>query len=522
MKQRLRALAATTALATAAGALALAPAPAAQAADYDRTKVEAGASWLTGRMTGGLLSTSYEGVSYKDYGTSVDAALAFLAVGRTADADVVADAVAAEIDNYITGESYGDVGSTYAGPVAKAAVLARATGRDVRSFGGKDLVARLENQTNDAGRIHDTSSFGTDYANTIGQTFAVRALVDAASVEATAAEAFLLDQQCPGGGFRLFFGDTECTDGAAADPDATSLFLLQHGSSTDPEISAAVTEALTWLAGRQLADGSFKGGTSTDYSNANSTGLAGWALGEAGRTAAAERAASWLARLSVAEPQGCATNLTPHTGAIAYTPEVLDQGRTGALDAYTWQLASAQALPALAWLPVWTQSVTLSGPTGFQRAGSNATYVVSGARPGTALCLAAGGSHLVTADAAGAVTHTAALPGQTATFTATVADHTGTRGTVSARVLGPLTIPVRNARRVERGRRLLVRVSGLDAGERVVIRFRGQRKAVGTASPTGTFQRKIRVGRKVGRAKLVVVGQFPDLRKRTKTVRVVR
>ena len=104
---------------------------------------------------------------------------------------------------------------SYAGPLAKAATFARVAKKNPTSYGGINLITRLEERTADAttgtapnttpnplaGRISDKSEYG-DYANVVGQSYAVRALTLANSAEAGAARDFLLKQQCASGYFR--------------------------------------------------------------------------------------------------------------------------------------------------------------------------------------------------------------------------------------------------------------------------------------------------------------------------------
>ena len=104
---------------------------------------------------------------------------------------------------------------SYAGPLAKAATFARVAKGNPTSYGGINLITRLEERTADvpadptkepqaaafAGRIFDKSEFG-NYANVVGQSYAVRALTLARSTEAAAARDFLLKQQCASGYFR--------------------------------------------------------------------------------------------------------------------------------------------------------------------------------------------------------------------------------------------------------------------------------------------------------------------------------
>ena len=249
------------------------------------------ASWIAGQLEDGLLPGQF-GPEYPDYGLTIDAALSTVAVGGD-DAVVqeIAAAIGENLESYITGEDFGDVGSTYAGAAGKALTFAQAAGADPTDFGGVDLVARVEGVTDDAsGRIADVSDYG-DNANTIGQAFAVRGLAEVGSAEAAAGTDFLLAQQCSEGFFRLELGATLAED-CDADPDATEdtdvtafalLALLEQAG--DPDVDAAVAAGVGWLEDTQADDGSFGGGAATEAPNANSTGLAGWVLGAAGADA---------------------------------------------------------------------------------------------------------------------------------------------------------------------------------------------------------------------------------------------
>src|SRR4051812_4697393 len=113
--RRLCALVAASTLA--ATGLTLSGSPA-QAASTDPRPVSIGADWLQGQLKSGLLHNDQ--FDFDDYGLSVDAGLGLQAVGGyTSAVDDIRDAVASGIDNYIAGDSFGDTGSTYGGPVAK-------------------------------------------------------------------------------------------------------------------------------------------------------------------------------------------------------------------------------------------------------------------------------------------------------------------------------------------------------------------------------------------------------------------
>ena len=100
----------------------------------------------------------------------------------------------------------------YAGATAKAPCSPSTQDKNPRAFGGVDLVSQLEGRVATAapitGRIQDaydpSSEFGGDFANVIGQAYAAQALSSAvSSPRASSVVAFLLQQQCDDGYFRL-------------------------------------------------------------------------------------------------------------------------------------------------------------------------------------------------------------------------------------------------------------------------------------------------------------------------------
>ena len=245
-----------------------------------RTGGEA-AHWLAKQPTHGVIVSS----GFPDYGLSIDTAFALKAIGgHRADVRKIRHAVEQNVDDYISGDSFGDPGSTYAGATAKALVLAQTTGGDPTSFGGVNLVGRLTAHVNKAGpavgRIADQSTFG-DFANIVGQILAVRGLTTAKSGQAGHVRAFLLKQQCRQGYFRLNFSKPgsahqSCGKKSPADPDTTSYAVIQlwKVSKGNPALRGALKNAVAWLAKQQRKNGSFIGGTTTAFPNANSTGLA--------------------------------------------------------------------------------------------------------------------------------------------------------------------------------------------------------------------------------------------------------
>ena len=319
----------------------------ASATPADRT-----GNWLDSQLTKGLIHNDQ--FKSDDYGLTADTAIALSAVGghRKAVREVRA-ALGKRVDSWTTGVDFGST-DVYAGSVAKAVVLAQTIGANPKSFGGVNLVNRLNRlvstKPGTVGRVQDKSSYA-DYANTLGQAFAAAGLANAHSAKAPAVVGFLLKQQCKGGFFRLDLApatakDQTC-DGAAAknrvpDTDATALAVINLQSIKDPSprIKRAIAAGNHWLLRKQAANGSFGGSRTTKAANANSTGLAAWALGQAGECKPAQRAARWVSKLQF-------------HGAIAYDAAAL---RTAKEDGITtekrdqWRRASAQAAPGLTYL----------------------------------------------------------------------------------------------------------------------------------------------------------------------------
>jgi len=507
----------------------VAPAP------VDPVAGSAGADWLAGQLTDGLVHNDQ--YVFDDYGLTIDVALGLAAVGgQDARVATVAGAVADHVDSYTTGVDYGS-SDVYAGATAKALHLAEVAGADPTAFGGADLVARLEGLTSDsgpsAGRITDQSEYG-DYANTIGQAFGASGLEAAGSTEAAAATTYLLDQQCAAGWFRLLFttdataADQSCDGGVGsgaskADPDTTSLALiLLADQADDPTVASALARAEAWLLAQQHDDGSFGGGTSTEGSNSNSTGLAGWALGVRGHTAEAERAAVWVRGLQAADTAPCTTALTGETGAIAYDAAAFETGRTEGITDGTadqWRRASAQALPVLRWAPAATGSYGVSGPTGFVRAGTTVALDVTGLPPAADACLSSGSGKQALTGTGATLRRVVKLPAGTARRTFTLASPAGTdRATL--RVLGGLRIPLTLSDRTPKhGTRQYVIAHGLAAHEKVTVSYRGHVVARGTAGSTGRFRGYFRAG-PAGTRTLKVTGRFPAIRHATTSLRV--
>lgn len=312
----------------------------------------AGAAWLEGELTDGILVNR----QYKtdDHSTTVDLAYALRAVAPDSAAlPEITKALAAGADAYTSPGQ-----DVYAGSTGKLLSFAVDAGADPRAFGGEDLVAQLEGRTADKGaakgRISDKSQYG-DYANGFGQAWAVRGLTLAGSDEAANARDFLLQQQCEAGFFRLYFPAADapaqaCGKAAPEPVDTTALaYVLLHDlAEEDAALAAALDEAIAYILSQQADDGSFSGGDGGNVvPNANSTGLAGWALHLAGEDDAAADAAVWVRAHQLGECEG---KLAADAGAIGFDDLTLAAaGRRGltAKTEYQWRLATSQSLPAL-------------------------------------------------------------------------------------------------------------------------------------------------------------------------------
>lgn len=318
----------------------------ASAAPDDRS-----AAWLTQQPEKGVVSVTSDGFTFDDYGLTADLGTALAAIGgQKKTLRQVDRALQRKIDSWTTGVDFGS-SDVYAGSVAKALVFAQTVGENAKDFGGVNLVKRLAGRVSSTkgivGRIHDKTS-DTDYANVIGQSYAAAGLSEARSKKARAAVRFLLIQQCAPGYFRLDFADAEAQDqtcdgaprkGRRADTDATALAVLNLQSIPRPSraVEAAIDAAVAWLVQQQHADGSFGGGTATRGSNTNSSGLAGLALGRAGKCDAARDAATWIDKLRLGN------------GAIAYDRAAKKTGIRKA-NLGQWVRSTAQAAPSLRYL----------------------------------------------------------------------------------------------------------------------------------------------------------------------------
>ena len=421
----------TTAMTVTAFAPAATSAPVPRPATDD-TPVNIAAKWLTGELDNGLMVGKTP-----DYGLTLDTGFALDQAGEAKAVAAIRNAFEPKLGDYVgTGKE------VYAGPTAKAAVFARIARANPTSYGGLNLITRLEGQVQDAptttppspspsptatptviptetptgtptvlptatptpetplatGRLFDTSEFG-DHANVVGQAYAVRALSLSGSSETDEALAFLLQQQCASGGFRVGFskpGDAAqgCVEGSrdVADPDATALAVINLVESHEKAkpVQDALAKAGAWLAGQQRRNGAFRGGEGAKGVNTNTTSLAGHALGLLGNEAAASRAAVWVRKRQPVDKYKCRTAVTRELGAVAYRPAAMRAARTDGITAEVtdeWRRATAQAVGVLQYAPNSPQALSISSGQKRARGGEKVHFRVHGIAPGERVCI---------------------------------------------------------------------------------------------------------------------------------------
>lgn len=406
---------AAVALSTAAlgvGVLAAAPATAdpspalreaKAAAATDSTPSTIAAQWIADELTNGLMVGKFG----PDFGLTIDTGMAVSTVaGQGATVTAINNALEPRIAEYV-----GDgTKESYVGALAKAAAFARTAKKNPTSYGGVNLITRIEGRTEDpaaagatpnplAGRVSDKSEFG-DFANVVGQSYAVRALSLANSAEAGAARDFLLKQQCASGYFRLNFdkpsaASQSCAEGVAgseADPDATSLAVINLVESGDNSqaVKDALAKAGTWLAARQRRSGAIRGGTGTAKINTNSTSLGGYAMGLLRNRDAALKAALWVRKNQPVDKYKCRTALTKDTGAVAYRKEKVTAAKATGIPADArdeWRRATSQAILGLQFAPASKDRLRIVSVRREARAGDRVQFRVYGLAPSESACM---------------------------------------------------------------------------------------------------------------------------------------
>ena len=239
---------------------------------------------------------NYPASTFFDGGNTIDAILGLDGAKGGLDE---ADAAFGYLDQNLGSYNGGDPQfGLYAGPTAKALLAVVAHGGDPSDFGNQDLLDLLDQSLGaiEPGRYSDLPvdcGFPQcDFSNTIGQSLAIIAVGRATGDVAQEAADFLLDQQCPDGGFR---GDLDAA-GCTSDLDATA-FAVQAVIGLLGADDQAATDALDFLASRQAANGGFL--NQDGQYNANTAGVAAQAFAAGGRSTQLIAAQGFLATLQL-------------------------------------------------------------------------------------------------------------------------------------------------------------------------------------------------------------------------------
>ncbi|HTN79519.1 MAG TPA: prenyltransferase/squalene oxidase repeat-containing protein [Acidimicrobiales bacterium] len=388
MRSLARRLAAAVAVVFACVALVAPVAPAHAATDPTASALD----WLSHELAANNHQLGFKGApGFTDWGLTIDFVLALAGGGRASAADTQATVsnVTANATSYVTDGAPGTT-ERYAGPMGKLLYMTKVFGVDSSNLGGlnieTELRALMRTSGGQTGRFSDASAFG-DFSNGFGQAFDILGLARTSGGVPAEAITFLLAQQCPAGGFRLFYdsGDT-CASDAEADPDATGLAIQALVGQT--AASGAVSEAVTWLLGQQDASGAFRGSGPTASLNANSTGIIAQALRAAGQTAAANKAGVWIQSLQLTDTNAGAASAD--IGVIAYDPGQRDDAIAHGLPAERDPFRRATSQGVLA-LPQVTLPSGGGGGSGGGTSSGGITISTETAKPGDTVAVGGNG-----------------------------------------------------------------------------------------------------------------------------------
>lgn len=502
----------------------------------DPAPAAAGAGWLADEVPeSGILITSgeYDGVpySYDDYGLSIDVGFALDAVGGQDETlGRVVDGIEANADKY-TAPGFGTL--VAAGATGKALSFLQATDGDATVQSGllSDLESTVATEGAIAGRVQDqldpTDEWAIDYASVISQSWAVSAL-DAGDSDLTdSATDFLLAQQCEDGFFRrqlsaVDAADQTCDGGAGApDVDATSHAVRALSAQLeDTDVAAHVAEAVAWLENTQKANGGFGADATLPGVNANSTGLAGYALSLAGASDAAADAAAWLRGHQAANVSNCVYYAETDLGAIAYDDTARAAVQGSAIDATTvdqFRRGTAQALPALQWAQAGAGEPHALFAAEYVKAGQKHAVGVIDAAPGEAVCAMLGEqSVLGYANADGEANPKVLVAKKSGTSKVRVANAGGTFDTAEINALGATKLQIGlKSQRIAGGEKQTITVRGLAPAESASISIvwsggQSGKGVGGQANGKGVFKATIKVPKKPGTAKVTAAGQFKN------------
>ncbi|WP_424216388.1 prenyltransferase/squalene oxidase repeat-containing protein (plasmid) [Streptomyces sp. BI20] len=237
-----------------------------------------GTAFLTDRKN--LIKARYyegenRGTGRADFGLTIDGAYALAATGTDDDhlAAIVEFVEKGGKDSEGRGiDDYTMIGTPYAagGSIGKTALLAQAVRHDPRAFGGHDLIKALADVTcaeKSAAPDRSCAARGNyrHASSVFKQSLGLIAQLRAGETTAAAAPlGYLLSLQNTDGSWPSIIPPTP----GDSEVDSTAMAAMAAAASEDPAAKAAAAKAVTWLAGRQQADGGFPGASGNSVNSA--------------------------------------------------------------------------------------------------------------------------------------------------------------------------------------------------------------------------------------------------------------
>jgi prenyltransferase beta subunit len=240
----------------------------------DGPDLKKGVAYLTSaaNLQQGQYYAAGPGTSRADFGLTIDGAYALAATGLdNAKLRGIVDFLdqGGKDGEGRTVRDWTGVGTPYpvGGAIGKTALLAEAVGRDPRDFGGQDLIAALDKAVCEKPSTAPDRSCAAKGAYTyapsvFAQSLAVMAQLRAGE-EAAAEEpvSYLAGLQQDSGAWPSLIPSTDDYD---VDSTAIAAMTLDLAGGHDE----AVTEALAWIASKQLSGGGFPGAAGNSVNSA--------------------------------------------------------------------------------------------------------------------------------------------------------------------------------------------------------------------------------------------------------------
>lgn len=293
--------------------------------------VRAAARWITDRLKDGERIVD-DGADTPNYPSTTEAVYALAAADRRSPA---AQRAAAFLALPAHTETYaypaGKDRAPDATAAARLALVAEATGRDPRAFGGRDLLGDLMKYVCPSGVEATEPVPGCltkgDFRTTSqseGQAMAVIALLNGGVTPPADAVTRLTALQCEDGGFTGIL--IRPGDWCESDAASTGLITLalQRAGGHDP----VVAKARAWLKKAQLPTGGWPAASYATVGSAHTTAWAAQALRSLGETAPADTGVAWLSKQQLPEGAFAFEEGATDPLLFATTPSVLAGAKT--------------------------------------------------------------------------------------------------------------------------------------------------------------------------------------------------